>query len=119
VTDLDLHRLVEEVVEFFGKQARSKGSRCGHIDAGFLGAAGRPGAGASDLGQSVGNALKFTERRGYGAGFGAEDRERRFSCVRGCRYRVGITPEALSRIFHAFSQADGSTTRKYGERGWV
>ena len=121
VTDLDLHRLVEEVVEFFGKQARSKGiEMAGHIDAGVPSALrGDPVRVRQILVNLLGNALKFTEKGVVTVRVSAaEDRERsvllRFEVA---DTGVGIAPEALSRIFHAFSQADGSTTRKYGGTG--
>lgn len=30
---------------------------------------------------------------------------------------IGMTPEQMEKLFHAFSQADGATTRKYGGTG--
>ena len=65
------------------------------------------------------NSLKFTERGsvaltlrldrdlGHGVAMAAEVRDT----------GIGMSPEAQSRLFHAFSQADGSTTRRFGGTG--
>jgi signal transduction histidine kinase/CheY-like chemotaxis protein len=67
----------------------------------------------------IGNALKFTERgevlvaattRATVAGRVILDVEVRDT-------GIGIPPEALPRLFEAFSQADPSTTRKFGGTG--
>ena len=121
VTELDLHQLVEEVVNLFGEQAHHKGIEliC-HIDAGVPSALrGDPLRLRQILVNLLGNAIKFTERGEVTVRvLSAEASERavllRFE-IRDTG--VGISPETLPTIFHAFTQADGSTTRKYGGTG--
>ena len=67
----------------------------------------------------LGNAIKFTERGEVTLAVGlkqetAEGLTARFE-VRDTG--IGISPEALPRIFERFVQADQSTTRKYGGTG--
>ena len=67
----------------------------------------------------VGNALKFTERgevtlRLERAGDAAEGFAARFAVA---DTGIGMSPEAQTRVFQAFSQADTSTTRRYGGTG--
>jgi signal transduction histidine kinase/AmiR/NasT family two-component response regulator len=71
----------------------------------------------------VGNAVKFTDRgsvtvaieaRSASEGSNSSAVRLRFS-VRDTG--IGVAAEDRERIFHAFEQADGSTTRKYGGTG--
>ena len=69
----------------------------------------------------LGNAVKFTERGEVvltvgvqGDGPGDAGRRLHFT-VRDSG--IGLSPEGLSRLFQKFSQADSSTTRKYGGTG--
>jgi PAS domain S-box-containing protein len=67
----------------------------------------------------VNNAVKFTERGEVMVSVALEERDSdriklRFS-VRDSG--IGMTPEQTARLFQAFSQADTSTTRKYGGTG--
>ena len=67
----------------------------------------------------VGNAIKFTEQGEVVLGVELEDRadgdvRLRFSVA---DTGIGIPPEKQGLIFEAFSQADTSTTRKYGGSG--
>jgi signal transduction histidine kinase/DNA-binding response OmpR family regulator/HPt (histidine-containing phosphotransfer) domain-containing protein len=65
------------------------------------------------------NAVKFTERGHVRLGI------REFACddaVASLTFRIedtgiGMTPEQVARLFQEFTQADGSTTRKYGGTG--
>ncbi len=67
----------------------------------------------------IGNAVKFTARGKIGVHVMKES-----GCDSNTRLRfqvsdtgVGISPSAQGRVFEAFSQADGSMTRKYGGTG--
>ena len=67
----------------------------------------------------IGNAAKFTEEGGVTLAVSqrhlADDKlELRFAVT---DTGIGIAPEARSRLFTKFSQADGSMTRKYGGTG--
>ena len=67
----------------------------------------------------VNNAVKFTEQGQVVVGVAAEestsDRTKlKFSV---CDSGIGMTPEQSARLFQAFTQADTSTTRKYGGTG--
>jgi signal transduction histidine kinase/CheY-like chemotaxis protein/HPt (histidine-containing phosphotransfer) domain-containing protein len=115
-SELDLVSLVEDTLDVFAETAARKGVELvSSIDA----AVPRRVAGDSVrlrqiIVNLVSNALKFTER-GYvvatvdvtegGIRIGVSDT--------GC----GIPQDATTRIFDAFAQADGSTTRRFGGTG--
>ncbi|MDX6462272.1 MAG: hypothetical protein QOE55_5969 [Acidobacteriaceae bacterium] len=67
----------------------------------------------------IGNAIKFTESGAVGLSVGVDSRtpvELRLHFVV-TDTGVGIAPEKQKLIFEAFSQADGSTARKFGGTG--
>ena len=67
----------------------------------------------------VGNAIKFTERGGVTVTVSMEsqDEEHAVMLVSVKDTGVGIPKDKQKMVFEAFSQADGSTTRKYGGTG--
>jgi signal transduction histidine kinase/CheY-like chemotaxis protein len=67
----------------------------------------------------VGNALKFTEHGEIvvTAEIESRDEDSLFLHFTVRDTGIGIPPEQQQKIFEAFSQADGSTTRKYGGTG--
>ncbi|MFG1245165.1 response regulator [Xanthobacter flavus] len=67
----------------------------------------------------VGNAVKFTERGQISISVRCADRagEKIQLRVDVRDSGIGMTREQTGRLFQAFSQADGSTTRKYGGTG--
>ena len=67
----------------------------------------------------AGNAIKFTERGEVGIEVGVESKARDRAQIH-FQVRdtgIGIDPEKQAVIFTAFSQADGSTARRYGGTG--
>jgi signal transduction histidine kinase/CheY-like chemotaxis protein/HPt (histidine-containing phosphotransfer) domain-containing protein len=117
----DLRQLIEEIGELFSERAQRKGlelicTLTPSLHTTFRGDQARLRQILTNL---LGNAFKFTH---------AGEVTVRVSCVEEdttaamLRFEVrdtgiGIPPEVHTKIFEAFSQADGSTTRKYGGTG--
>jgi PAS domain S-box-containing protein len=118
--DFDLYATVEEAVGLLAEKAGVKGLElvC-HIDAQppcWL--RGDPGRLRQVLLNLAGNAIKFTERGEVVVCAGLE--EQGAGAVVRCEVRdtgVGIPVEVQSRLFRSFTQADSSTTRKFGGSG--
>ena len=116
----DLHELLDQLMKSFGLAASQKGLEL------IFHARGIPGIVVGDptrlrqvLTNLLGNSLKFTASgeivvRAEVASQDAEATVVHFS-VRDTG--IGISSEAQRRIFEPFSQADSSTTRKYGGTG--
>lgn len=119
--DMDLRGTVEDVVELLAERAQTKGLELAcNIPAGLVThVRGDPLRLGQVLTNLAGNAIKFTEHGAVVISVVCtEENERDFTL----RFEVedsgmGISPEAQARIFDDFSQADGSTTRKYGGSG--
>jgi|GEM_PF-2226911 len=119
--DFDLISTVEETIELLAFRAREKGLELAcYLESNELRRLkGDPGRVRQILTNLVGNAVKFTEKGDVTvtAMVSAEYRESlevRFTVT---DTGVGISEEAKKRLFRSFSQADGSTTRRYGGTG--
>ena len=121
VVDFNLRDEVEEVSQLFAEHAHAKGLEFVHVLPPDLPRAvrGDPGRLRQVLSNLVGNAIKFTEKGEVCVRAHPVEDKDGIVCV---RFEVedtgiGIPPETLPRLFDSFSQADGSTTRRYGGTG--
>ena len=119
--DFNLRTTVEDVLGQFAERAQTKGLEItGLVHAAVpTGLRGDPGRLRQILTNFVGNAIKFTEQGDVTVqAFLEKDLVDavvvRFEITDS---GIGISPEAQARLFQPFTQADSSTSRKYGGTG--
>jgi signal transduction histidine kinase/DNA-binding response OmpR family regulator/HPt (histidine-containing phosphotransfer) domain-containing protein/integral membrane sensor domain MASE1 len=136
--DFALRTTIEDAVEMVAEQARAKGLELALDCAPGLPEAvcGDPGRVRQVLVNLLSNAIKFTERGSVVVRVGASHEvpgsgapESPTSAATGAAQRpflltlavtdtgIGIAAEVIPRLFTSFTQADSSTTRKYGGTG--
>jgi signal transduction histidine kinase/CheY-like chemotaxis protein/HPt (histidine-containing phosphotransfer) domain-containing protein len=119
--DLVPRQLVAEVIRLFAPLAKAKGlDLAATVEDGVAHVLrGDPGRLRQALVNLVGNAVKFTEQGRITVRIRVEEEEPGAQIVRFAvrDTGIGIPPDALSRLFQPFAQADGSTTRRYGGTG--
>jgi len=119
--DFDVHKVVHGVCDAIGHRARDKGVEltCAVAETVPVRVSGDAGRLRQVLTNLVANAVKFTDRGEVSVGLelaeGTSDTiDLRFSVS---DTGIGISPQDVERLFEPFSQADASTTRRYGGTG--
>ena len=117
----DLQSLVEEVAELLEPQAAARNLELivdfpPAVPRHLLGDDGRI---RQVLAHLVGNALKFTQQGHVMIAVKCAGREpdRAQICVSVTDTGIGVAPQHLTNIFQKFTQADASSTRRYGGAG--
>src|SRR5688572_23760381 len=120
-TDFDIHALVNSTCRIVAAQATAKGIEfvVSIMPEVAPAVRGDPNYLRQVLINLAGNAVKFTERGGVtvhvSAAAETEAAVRLKFSIRDTG--IGIAPEAQARIFESFTQADQSTTRRFGGTG--
>ena len=120
-SDFDLRVMVEDVLELLAERAYSKGLDLACLlDAGLpTWVSGDPGRVRQVLTNLMGNAVKFTERGDVvvHVTLAEETADDALLHMAVTDTGIGIPRDVQAKLFQAFSQADSSTTRKYGGTG--
>ena len=121
LVDFDLRTSVDETMDLMAAKAHEKGLELMSFIEDDVPVAlnGDPGRLRQILLNLIGNAVKFTEEGEVALHVGKLHESGTRSLLR-FEIRdtgIGIAPEAIGRLFRSFSQADGSTTRRYGGTG--
>jgi PAS domain S-box-containing protein len=119
--DFSIDAVAEDTVEFFSQLALHRGLdlTCFVSPEVPPWARGDKGRLRQILTNLIGNALKFTERGEVSLHVDLAAKNEGGSVIR-FEVRdtgIGMSPEVQKQLFQAFTQADGSTTRKYGGSG--
>ncbi|MDH4304801.1 MAG: response regulator [Nitrospira sp.] len=117
----DLRLAIDESLDLVAERASAKGLNLAclfHADVPrqLLGDPGRLRQIVTNL---ISNAIKFTDSGDVGVEVTVDTESKEETSIRVAvtDTGIGISEEARDRLFQAFSQADGSTTRKYGGTG--
>ncbi len=119
--DYSLRGVVDDTLDLLCERATSRGIELASFVPRAVpdGVRGDPARVRQILTNLVSNAVKFTERGSVTVHVHADPPSAGTPMIR-WEVRdtgIGLTPEQCDRLFQAFSQADSSTTRKYGGTG--
>ncbi len=118
ILPFDLHALMEETVRSLNILAKDKGLSLA-LDIHETvpqNITGDPSRLKQILMNLIGNAVKFTQKGGITVTAASDDQKRtiRFAIK---DTGIGMSPESLQKIFEPFTQADTSTSRRFGGTG--
>ncbi len=119
--DFDVRTVVEEVADILAEQAHAKGLELATLIGPDVPPImrGDPGRVRQVLINLAGNAVKFTKAGEVVVRVRLEEQNQddALVCFEVTDTGIGISSEEQARLFQSFSQADASSTRKYGGTG--